>query len=275
MPNRRKNKVLKPIRPNIGLEKQFQRDLERIIDAMHKSVDYWIVQAYKRDQLANDASPAARLADLVGALSKRWQQKFNEGAKPMADYYANKAKDHTDTSLRNALKLAGFTIYFTMTDDMHNVVTAAVESTVSLIKSISSEHFSDIRQMVMRSVQEGRDLYGLRKELQNRYVITRKRAALIARAYNNQVSASIERQRASDLGLHKALWQHTPGSSLHPRKEHLDWNGKEFDTQQGMWSTKDGKYVFPGMPINCKCVQRMILPFVTENKKRDYDMARW
>ncbi len=268
---------LAAIRPNAGITIQFQQKLDKLIDEMHRSLLYWLSAAYRANepstlksgavkpdsgavvaQLANDASSASILNTIMARLTKRWTQKFNEAAKPMADYYAQASKDRTDASLRAALKKAGLTVEFKVTPEIQDIITASVNNNVQSIKSIPSEHLNDVAQIVQRCVQEGRNLGGLQAELIERYGITKRRASLIASMSNNQASAMIERQRAQELGIEEAQWVHS-NAGRHPRHEHVDWHGKMFNMHEGMWSNVSGKYVWPGTDYNCRCTKRMMM----------------
>ena len=45
-----------------------------------------------------------------------------------------------------------------------------------------------------------------------------------------------------------------------PRPSHVRMNGKTYDVKQGMWDSAEGRYVFPGELINCRCTSRSVIP---------------
>ena len=252
---------LSAIHPNAGTEADFQRKLDAMIKNMHDSLLYWLSAAYKANKpasMAQDASSSAILQAIMARLTRKWLKKFNDASKPMASYYANEAADRTDAALKAALKKSGMTVEFKITPAIQDIITASVNENVSSIKSIASEHLTDVAQIVQRCVQEGRNLGGLQKELVQRYGITKRRAILIARQSNNQASAMIERQRAKEMGIETATWVHS-SAGKHPRREHIDWHGTEYNIQTGKWSSVSGKYVWPGTDYNCRCQKRMML----------------
>jgi SPP1 gp7 family putative phage head morphogenesis protein len=262
---------LAAIRSNAGIERKFQKQLDAMIDEMQNSLVYWLSAAYRANtpdtvneddlrppKIAKDASSAAILNAIMARLIRRWKKKFNESSKPMADYYAQAAASRTDASLKAALRKAGVTVEFKTTPEIQEIITASVNNNVQSIKSIASEHLSEVAQIVQRCVQEGRNLGGLRAELSERYGITKRKATLIARQSNNQASAMIERQRAKELGITEAQWVHS-NAGKHPRHEHVEWHGKMFDINTGMWSKVSKKWVWPGTDFNCRCTSRMHL----------------
>ena len=255
-----KVKKLAAIHANEGLIQEYQAKLDRLIDEMNNSLVYWLSAAYKanKPEMAQDSSSAAILSAVMKRLARKWNKKFADAAIEMAAYYMTKNKDRTDASLKAALKKAGLTVEFKVTPAIQDILTAAVNQNVSLIKTIASEHLSDVNEMVMRSVMAGRDLGGLREELQVRYGITKRRASLIARTSNNQANADLLRARADKLGITEAQWVHSNAGHV-PRPEHVHWNGKMYDIKTGMWSEVANKFVWPGSDFNCRCSARLIL----------------
>ncbi|MFL9998458.1 phage minor head protein [Paraburkholderia sediminicola] len=116
---------------------------------------------------------------------------------------------------------------------------------------------------MMRSVQTGRDLGGLTDELQERYGITRRRAAFIAQDQNRKATATVTRVRQEGLGITEAIWLHSHGGR-HPRKLHIEADGKRYPVSVGMYL--DGAYTWPGREPNCRCVSRSIIPAVDEGR---------
>jgi SPP1 gp7 family putative phage head morphogenesis protein len=114
----------------------------------------------------------------------------------------------------------------------------------------------------MRSVQSGRDLQQLARDLQREFGVTKRRAALIARDQNNKATAVFTRTRQLELGMTRAVWMHSHGGK-EPRKTHLKMDGRGYDTRRGMWDPAESKYIFPGELINCRCVSKTIVPGVS------------
>jgi SPP1 gp7 family putative phage head morphogenesis protein len=256
-----KPKTLPAIHPNAGLEREFKKKLERMIEEMQASVTYWICSAYKQNkpEMAQDASPAATLTAIMKKLARKWNKKFADAAPDFAKYFATAVKDRTDASLKAALKKSGFTVAFVVTKEINDILSASVAENVSLIKTISQEYLSEVEQMVMRSVTVGRDLGGLRQQLQDRYGITKRRATLIARQSNNNAFAMLRRAREKEIGVTKAIWRHSHAGRV-PRPEHEKWDGTEYDVHTGKWSEVSQKYVWPGTDYWCRCSSRSILP---------------
>ncbi len=96
-----------------------------------------------------------------------------------------------------------------MTAPMNNALQATIAENVGLIRSIPEKYFTEVEGLVMRSVARGRDLSYLTDELQKRYGITRRRAALIAHDQNNKATSVMQAARQQSLGITQGVWKHS------------------------------------------------------------------
>jgi len=263
--------LLAPIRPSIGVERAYQKRLDHWIKAMQADIMATIEQVYgehtassEREfsvNVALDASPAENLAEALRNLRRKWTDGFDRLAPDLAAYFATAAKDRTDMQLRAALRKAGFTIKFSWTPEVRDITQAAIAENVNLIKSIPSQHFTQIEGDVMRAVQVGGKLGPLADKLEHQYGVTRRRAALIARDQNRKANAVIEKSRQQELGITQAIWKHSAGGK-HPRPSHVKAgrDGVVYNVADG-WYDPDAKMrVWPGTLINCRCWCRSVLP---------------
>lgn len=260
----KKPKTISPIRPNEGLEAMYRAKLDALVDEMHRSLLHWLGAAYKAKppEMAQDAdytgmSPAMVMREAMRKLTSRWQTKFDRAAGDMAKWFSQAAKDRSDKALAASLRKAGVSVKFDMTREMNDVLQATIGEQVSLIKSIASQHLGEVEGMVMRSVSAGRDLGTLTEDLQKRYGITKRRAALIARDQNNKATANMQIARQQALGITEGIWMHSRGGK-HPRKSHVDFSGQKFDLAKGAFL--DGVWTVPGREIGCRCVYRAVVP---------------
>ena len=218
------------------------------------------VYARKRaSNLAQDATPANEMADAIRKLVRQWMYNFDEASINLADYFAKDVSERSDTALQAILRNGGFTVKFQMSKAMRNIINATVNQNVGLIKSIPQQYLSQVEGMVMRSVQTGRDMGQLSKDLQTQLGVTKRRAALIAKDQNNKASSAMQRARQTEMGITEAVWMHSHGGKV-PRPSHVKMNNKRYDVSKGMWDDDEGKYVFPGELINCRCVSRSVIP---------------
>ncbi|MDR1312002.1 MAG: phage head morphogenesis protein, partial [Burkholderiaceae bacterium] len=86
---------------------------------------------------------------------------------------------------------------------------ATVQANVALIRSIPSQYFVEVSGEVWRAVQNGHDLGTLSRQLHERYAVTRKRAAFIARDQASKANAVMKARRYDELGITEAKWRHS------------------------------------------------------------------
>lgn len=254
-------KVLRPVHPNVGVEAEYRRRMIKMIEEMHNSVMYWVEARYKNNEpaIAMDASAASILRMTLNKLKNQWLKKFNEGARDLADYFAQDVSQRSDAQLKAILKKAGISVKFKMTPAQKDIFQATVQANVSLIKSIPQEYLKNVEGAVMRSVQTGRDLGALSKELQQKFGVSKRKAALISRDQNNKATSAFNRARQQELGITEAVWMHSHAGEV-PRPTHVAMNGKKYDVTKGMWDKDEGAYVWPGQLINCRCTSKSVIP---------------
>lgn len=254
-----RDQVLRPVRSNAGIEAQYRKRLNALIDDMHRSIVYWLSAEYRAQEprIAQDDSPADALRALMRRMAKQWQKNFDQGAEKLGAWFALKSRNYSDLALKGILRDAGFTVGFQSAQMLNDTVEAIIGENVSLIKSIASQHLTQVETMVMQSVQNGRDLGTLAKGLEKQFGVSKRRAALIARDQNNKATSVIARTRQKSLGITQAKWRHSHAGKT-PRPSHVKADGQIYDIDKGMYL--DGVWTWPGVEINCRCTCSPIIP---------------
>ncbi len=247
---------LRPVHANAGIEAAYRRKLYALIEAMQRSYERWVRAAYRANPpaMAQDALPAAELERLLKKMGLYWSRRFEEAAPKLAAFFAQSVQRQSEAQLRSILKSAGITVKFKMTKQVRDIVRAEVVENVSLIKSIQEQYHTQVEGLVMRSVTAGRDLKQLTDDLEERYGITRRRAAFIALDQNNKSTAAIQRERQLAVGIEKGVWRHSHAGK-EPRPTHLANDNQPFDLKTG-WYDPDPRVkrrVWPGELIRCRC----------------------
>lgn len=258
--------LVRPVRANEGVRLAYQRQLEKLIDAMATAVEYHVKSAWRRVGLAMDADPRQQLDQAMRLLAARWEKTFQQAARTIAQHFAQQAASHQDNAFQAALRQAGFSVRMGELPITKRELNQAVKDNVDLISSIPTEHIDSVRQLVRESVEKGRSMKELTEHLRDRLGITRRRAALIARDQNNKLTAALHRARQAQVGITKARWVHT-SASVHPRPEHESWDGELYDIDTGMYSDEDGEFVWPGTPIDCGCICMSVVPGLEDEEE--------
>lgn len=255
-------KTIRPTRTNAGIEAAYRKALAGLITEMQASVVYWLRAKYRANepevaQLAQDAIPASELHGEIRRLRLRWTGKIDDIAMELATKFAKGSKGHAERGFKSSMKQSGMTIEYTESPAILDAYRAVVNENVGLIKSIPAQYFTEIEGDVMRSIQHGRDLGFLSKQLTERYGVTQRRAALIARDQSNKANAVMTRVRHQEVGIKQALWMHSHGGR-HPRPSHVAMDGKPYDIAVG--AMIEGERIWPGEKINCRCFAKAIVP---------------
>ena len=252
---------LTPVRPNIGIQEAYQRRLDRLIAQMQRDTERTVRAAWKANppEMARDESPAAGLRAAMGRLGREWSARFAEFASTWGRKFARDAAGAADRTFAAALRKAGFTVRFSMTREVNDIVQAAVAENVALIKSIPAQYHKDIEGKVMRAVQTGRDLGGLAADLEKTYGVTKRRAAIISQSQNNMATAAITRARQIEVGIVGAVWRHSGGGRV-PRPTHVANDGKSYDVAKGWFDPAVKRFILPGELPSCRCVSMSIIP---------------
>lgn len=269
-------KVLRAVRPNLGVQRAYERRLERLVEEMRRSVTWWLVAAYRRNagRITEDAlpgsqgespeptvkNPAGRLGWLLRRLSRYWFRRWNQEAERIAGDFIHSSERHTLASYAEAFRAAGLTVNVSPTGRLaDDTVRALIAENVALIRSLPQHCFDEITSMVQRSVSMGRDVPFVEEELQHRFEVTANRARTIARDQSVKACEAIKREQNRRLGITEGIWIHVPGRK-YSRKSHQAMNGKRFSLVEGLYDRTAGKKVLPGELVNCRCTYRTVVP---------------
>jgi len=262
---KRRDGSIDPVWPSADIELTYRRRLLALIDEMARSLEYWIRVAYRAtpprvaELMALDASPAVALRRALRRLGARWRARFDRAALELAAYFGTAVAQRGDAQLGTILRRAGISVRWTMSAPMRDAQQAIVAENVALIRSIPRHQLDAVEGLVMRSVSTGRDLHQLTTDLRAQFGVTRRRAALIARDQSNKATGALQRVRQVELGISRAVWLHSHAGKV-PRRTHVAMHGKEYEIARGMWDADEQRWVHPGELINCRCVNRPLLP---------------
>lgn len=250
--------VLPRIVPNAGIGAAYRKKLLSLVRDMQQDIVEKLKAIYYREEpaIVQDAGPADELQKTIDQLSKTWGPRIDRGADELAKWFAQKTRDYHDKRLANILRESGLSVPVQRSKYVDDVYQAVIHEQVGLIRSIGQEHLQEVQGIVMRSVQQGRDLSTLSKQLTERYGVTKRRAVLIARDQNNKATATATKAKGEELGVEEAIWRHSHAGK-HPRPSHVAADGERFKLSEGM--VLDGVRTWPGMEINCRCGSQLVI----------------
>ncbi len=249
------------VHANAGVSDWYRKQLQCLLFRVNRSLILHIEAAWKINPpsigFAQDApNPSILLRRALKKWGGLWTKKFDRLSLDLSRQFAKKSFSTTQGAMQDALKTAGFTVAFTPSPASVEAYHAVVAENVALIKSIPSQYLKDVQTSVWSSVMKGADMAELTKTIQEKYGISHRRAAFIARDQSNKAKAQIEDVRRAELGIRRARWKHSGGGKT-PRPEHVAFSGKIYEIGKGAYL--EGKWVWPGSEPNCRCTSKSLI----------------
>ena len=257
---------------------RYQKGMDVLIARMVKETEAQIRALFNSDaaekHFATDDSVASQARIITNKLKEKFQQLFNRRSKGLAENMIESAKKSSRSSLGSSLKqLSGGLTLKTdvLTARLNDVLIATTAENVALIRSIPEQYFGQIQGSVMRSITHGEGLKDLIPAMQKYEGITYRRAKMIAMDQTRKTYNGINLARMDSIGIKEAEWLHSGGSD-HPRKTHMEMDGKVFpltdsigkhgeEIPGGMYDRDVEEYIQPGQLPNCRCRYRPVIKF--------------
>ena len=134
---------------------------------------------------------------------------------------------------------------------------ALAEETKTWIKKLRDDTLAQYQANSLRAMTMGLDLDDVIGEF-NLVKSKRKNAAeLTARTQIASYNGLATKLRAQSLGITQAVWVTARDERV--RKCHKARDGKTYDLDTGLYSSCDGKTLYPGTDFSCRCTSRNLI----------------
>lgn len=241
-------KTLRQVSPNKGVETEYRKRLNKLIDAMNKSVLYWILADYG-NRTAKD------MAKAIQKRIKQWKKVFGNKADDMALWFVDSMKRHTLYGFKRALNEKNLNPNIRIPQNISNAIQL---ENASLIRSIPEKYFESIGVVAMMSVLYNWEKDKLEENIIKKYEIAKRRVKIIASDQTKKTNALMKLAICNDLDIEYGKWVYTYRSEQ-PRESHVRMNGRIFDLRKGCYDEKEGRFIFPSELYNCKCDFRPVI----------------
>lgn len=235
-------KQLKRVPSNKGIEVEYRRKLEKLVDAMSESVFYWVLADYGN-------RTARELSIVIQKRIKMWKDIFGEYSNKLALWFVKSVRKHVEANMRNSFSEIGIKLKKNIPE---NVVKAVEYENRSLINSIPEKYFTGVETVAMLALLYDWNKTDLTNELKKRYNVCIRRVRLISSDQSHKTNELFKRELCRAVGIRKARWVYTYRSEK-PRESHIELDGALFDLEKGCYNYYDDEYIFPAQKINCKC----------------------
>jgi SPP1 gp7 family putative phage head morphogenesis protein len=133
---------------------------------------------------------------------------------------------------------------------------------LSKIKSLHRVQIDDFKHVLDDALERGVHVNNLRKTIQERYEVTRSKAALLARDQTLKLNGQITRVRQTSAGVERYRWISSRDERVRPAHKALHGTVQRWDTPPVV-DPKTGRTAHPGEDYQCRCVPVPELPELT------------
>lgn len=256
------------LRPNAGIADEFMTPILAAVRRMCQETEKRLKAVFEETfvQDADGGAPASQSRIAINWLLDKYEPIFNRLAKKAAKRMVAKTLRQSAVSLRASLKEMSEDLKLStdfMTDRLQDIVTASVNESVSLIKTIPTQYLNEVQGAAARAITSGRGMADLQPFLVEKYGQNIRKARNVALDQTRKAFSNINAGRMQALGISEYVWIHT-GGSQHPRKDHIRMNGNTYRLDDPpVIGTMYGQEVrgIPGQLPNCHCVMRPLVKF--------------
>ena len=254
---------------SVPIQARYEKDLAAMIEKMTTKTKRELTKLFKTKEAktfyAEDASFSSMARIVINSLRKEFDLYYKKNSKEVTNKMMRRIDKHSSGSLQSSIeKLSGGLSVKTdfISGEVKDIMQASIQRNVSLIKSIESQYFDQIEDLVMRSIAPGgnglQDLAILDK-IKDKTV---SRGVSIAKDQTRKAYNNLNAARMKKAGLHEFYWRHG-GGARNPRDLHQNvLNGQIFSLNNlPVIDEKTGERGIPGQLIFCGCTMEPIATF--------------
>lgn len=258
-----------------AVERKFAADVGGMIEMMGRIYRKQAIESLNKSTVEKfaDALPAVEILDAQSGnyakiflrLSKAVQKKLlARFSNTRIDVMVAQRLNETDKSNSSRFyaavesKLGISAKELAATEGMKTTRNALIAETAEWIKKTRDETLDFFTANTLRAMTLGQGLDTIMSEFDGMVETRKNHGRFVAQNQINNYNSVMSKTRAQEVGITRARWI-TEGDDR-VRESHADRDGKEFDLAKGLYSSKDGLNLLPGVDFNCRCDYEMIVP---------------
>lgn len=164
----------------------------------------------------------------------------------IVERYGREVNEYNVTTFRRQFKAALGIDVIGGSPRAAEILKAYTKDNVSLIKTIESDKFARVQQVVERNWRIGARWEKIAVEIKHEFELDDFKAMRIARDQVGKLNGELNRDRMLAAGVERGIWRTAKDSRV--REAHRRLEGKIFDIKKG--HPREG---IPGWSINCRC----------------------
>jgi len=264
---KKKKAIVKPQKT----PRQIEKDIELFLSFMERNIkDRFINQTLKKlnkstiDKFTD--SQIGNYSAIFQKLAKKFERSINSQfsedriKKFIQKKYKQTARMNDKKFYESIEKSIGVDVKdIIKTDGTNSFVNAKSLETIGQIIKFRNESIFNYTQNVIRLMSAGKSLDTLYEEVENLSGKNKYKSKIVARnelkAFNQQLSD----KRAVNSGIQKAIWRTVGDERTRPCHKQRD--GMEYNIEEGLYHSCDGKTLKAGEEINCRCFAEYVVEF--------------
>jgi SPP1 gp7 family putative phage head morphogenesis protein len=258
-------KIATPVWPQKTIENSYRIKLNKLGRTLIKAVRDRVLAYLKMNE-------SGYVVDAVGDDLARIFNELNsvftgvitagfadEAATSMVNTVERTQKRQFDNSIERAVGVdLGGIIQVEGLQDFLNI---SISNNVSLIKSIPTQYFQQIENIVKKGVVSGSRYATIEKQIISETGINSKlakRIKLIATDQVQTITSQLNVRRSQALGITEGIYRTSEDKAV--RVCHKELNGVRYELSKGAWSKICQKWIQPGITdIRCRCAYSPII----------------
>lgn len=235
------------LKPNSGIELYYALQLRRLVREWAELARKRLLPLARRvagESVVTDSKEDVRA---LSAAARRITRRMRKAL----DKVAERTDGHTGRELRR--------LGIRITDSepwLKPLIAKWRTENISLISNLLEEEAERLNKILTEG--SGRHYESLARDIQERLQVTEGKAQLWARDQTLKLNSQIASARAEAAGIEEFEWVSSKDSRVRDLHESLDGNIYRIDDPPE--SGVNGEKQMPGVPINCRCTARYLIP---------------
>lgn len=250
-------------------------ELQKLLRQLKRDVDASIVPLVRRHSPTTlDARPtfdgwADDINAALDALRTRWLSPLaRAAAQSVAARFVRSALGFNTRNMRRTL---GVDLYGT-SDRINEYLTAAAAQNARLIQSIPAQYLDQVSNIVAGNMRQGMRPGYIVEALQEQFGVRQRHAKMIARDQSSKITGELNKLRQQDAGFKYFRWVTSHDQRV--RHDHTEHAEKVTAYGKGVYRWSDlplekGVPVYPGSPVQCRCVAIAVSDEQVERNRRE------
>ena len=252
--------------PSKAIEREFASALKKMIDEMNerfnnqvfKKLNKSTIEKFSDAQIGNFGKILLTLANKV--KRKLLRQFNNDRIDSMIDNIYGRINTFNKKTFYGQIEdeIGISAKELIATEGLSPNINALIIETQQWVKKLRDDNLEYFTNTILRGMAEGKNLDQIKSDFSKSTSNRKGNAEMVARTQVNTFNSLNNKIRAQNLGITEGIWVTSGDERV--RKSHKERDGKIFKLSEGLYSSLDGKTLYPSVFYNCRCSTKFIIP---------------